>query len=226
MKDLKQRAIRSGFARLLGRALDFIFRIFYLVIMARLLDPEDFGLVGMVIVITNFYGMFTSAGLSSATIQKDTISNEQISTLFWINMIVGFSLTCLCLVTAPILVRFYNEPRLLWITVVAATSFLFGAASVQHAAVLQREMRFVTLTIIDVLSRFISVAIGIGMAVGGYSYWSLIASTVVQPAIVAVCVWTIGGWVPGLPHRNVGAHAMVRFGGTLIFERYYRLFCL
>ena len=70
MKDLKQRTIRGGLANLCGQSARFAFRIVYLVIMSRLLDPKDFGLVAMVTAVTGFYGLFTSAGLSSATIQK------------------------------------------------------------------------------------------------------------------------------------------------------------
>ena len=86
MKGLKQKAIRGGFAKLFGQALNFVLRILFLVIMARLLDPEDFGLVAMVTVIAGLFGL---VGLSSASIQKDTITDEQISTLFWINMLIG-----------------------------------------------------------------------------------------------------------------------------------------
>ena len=89
MEDLKGRTIRGGFAKLCGQAVLLVFRLGFLVIMARLLDPEDFGLVAMVTVVTGFYDIFTSAGLSAAAIQKATVTDEQISTLFWINILGG-----------------------------------------------------------------------------------------------------------------------------------------
>src|SRR5687768_15024103 len=88
-EDLKQRVVRSGVAKLCGQAAGFVLRLAYLMIMARLLSPEQFGLVAMVIVVTTFYGLFTSAGLSSATVQRVTVTNRQVSTLFWINLLVG-----------------------------------------------------------------------------------------------------------------------------------------
>ena len=112
MKDLKRRTIRGGLAKLCGQAVSFFLRIGYLVIMARLLDPKDFGLVAMVTSVTGLYGLFTTAGLSVASIQKPSIIDEQISTLFWINILAGTILAFLCLLTAPVLVRFYNEPHL------------------------------------------------------------------------------------------------------------------
>ena len=126
--SLKQTAIRGGLAKLFGQAVNLVLRIFFVAAMARLLDPADFGLVAMVTVITGFYGLFTDAGLSTATIQKAVITNEQISTLFWINLLVGLLLALLCVLTAPLIVRFYDEPRLLWIMIAMAGGFIINAA--------------------------------------------------------------------------------------------------
>jgi O-antigen/teichoic acid export membrane protein len=215
MKDLKQKAVRSGVAKLIGQALNFILRIAFLTIMARLLNPEDFGLVAMVAAVTGVYSVFSTGGLSYATIQKATITDEQISTLFWINLLIGALLACLCLATAPVLVTFFKEPRLFWITVTTAAGFIFNAAAVQHTALLQRGLRFVAITVVEILSQLAGVVVGIGMAVAGFGYWALVASTIVQPAIALICVWVITPWVPGLPRCNVGISSMLRFGGTV-----------
>ena len=185
MKNLKQMTIRSGFAKLCGEAVGFVLRMASLVIMARLLDPKDFGLVAMVTAITGVYGLFTSAGLSTATIQKQTITDEQISTLFWINILVGTVLALLCLLTAPVLVRFYDEPRLFWITVIAAIGFIINAAGVQHFALLERQLRFVALTAIERSSQLVGVIIGITMAAAGFGYWALVAAAIVSAGYAA-----------------------------------------
>src|SRR5712675_1803079 len=101
MNNLKQQAIRGGFIKFCGEAASFVPRIIFMVTMARLLDPKDFGLVVMVTAVTSFYGLFISGGLSAATIQKQTVTDEQISTLFWINILFGTVLALLCLLTAP-----------------------------------------------------------------------------------------------------------------------------
>ena len=97
----------------------------------------------MVTAVTGVLSLLTSAGLSSATIQSATINDEQISTLFWINMMVGSLLGLLCFAIAPVVVAFYHEPRLFWVTVAMGAGFLFNAAGVQHFALLQRELRYV-----------------------------------------------------------------------------------
>jgi O-antigen/teichoic acid export membrane protein len=215
LKDLKQRTIRGGAAKLGGQVLNFALRLASLVIMARLLDPADFGLVAMVTAVTGLYGLFSTAGFSAATIQTPTITNEQLSTLFWINIIVGALLALLCLATAPILARFYNEPRLFSVTVTVAIGFIISATAVQHSALLQRQLRYVALTICETLSQLAGFAVGTAMAVAGFGYWALVASLIAQPAVFAVCVWAATRWVPGPPRRDAEIGSMLRFGGTL-----------
>lgn len=214
MHDLKARAVRGGFAKLLGEGLNFILRLIYIVVMARLLDPSDFGLVAMVTAVTGFYSLFITGGLSAATVQRATITDEQISTLFWINLTIGILLAFLCLVSAPVVVRFYGEPRLFWVMVTIAAGFLFTGATVQHMALIDRQLRFVALTTIEVLCQTASIAIGIYMAVAGFGYWALVASTVSSQIIFAISMWTLTGWIPGAPRRSVGTVSMLRFGGT------------
>ena len=152
MEDLKGRAVRGGFAKLCGQAANMGLRIGFVAVMARLLDPEDFGLVAMVTVVTGVYEIFTSAGLSMATIQKASVTDEQISTLFWVNILVGAVLCLLCLATAPVLVSFYHEPRLFWVTVALGVGFVITGGGVQHSALLQRQLRYVDLTMIEMVS--------------------------------------------------------------------------
>src|SRR5208283_2241975 len=101
MKDLKHRTIRGGLARLCAQGANFIIRLASLMILARLLGPKDFGLVGMVTAFTGVLSLFRDFGLSTATIQRTTVTDEQISTLFWINLLVGVLLALLSVAFAP-----------------------------------------------------------------------------------------------------------------------------
>ena len=214
-KDLRQRTLRGVFAKLLGQGVNFVLRASFMMALARLLDPKDFGLVAMVTVVTGVYGLFTSAGLSSATVQKKDITPDQVSTLFWINILIGSSLAALCIATAPALVAFYREPRLFWVTEAMAAGFLVNAAGIQHVALLQRELRYVTLTLIEALSQLGSIAVGIGMAIAGLGYWALVAAALASPAITTVGALLTVAWLPGRPRWNVEIRSMLRFGCTI-----------
>jgi len=215
MKDLKERTIRGGFARVCAQAANFLFRLGSLMILARLLGPQDFGLVGMVTAFTGVLNLFRDFGLSTATVQREDTTEEQVSTLFWINMFVGGALTVLALLLAPVMVMLYREPRLLEITMSLAVGFLFNGAGVQHSALLQRQMRFTALAVINIVSLTVGTALAIGMAELGLGYWALVAMTVSFPLTTTVGLWIATAWIPGRPHRGTGVTSMLRFGGTI-----------
>ena len=215
MKDLKEKTIRGGSARGAALAANFLLRVGSLVVLARLLEPKDFGLLGMVTAFTGVLSLFRDFGLSSAAIQQVTVTEKQSSTLFWINLLTGAGLALISVVLAPAVSAFYHEPRLYWVTVVVAAGFLFNGAGVQHSALLQRQMRFTALAITDIASLIVSNIIAIGLAKAGYGLWALVAMTVSLPLTNTAGLWLASAWVPGMPHRGAGIRAMMRFGGAL-----------
>ena len=114
--EIKGRAVRGGAVTMLGQGAQFVIQTVSTVILARLLTPADFGLVAMVTALTGFMTVLKDFGLSAATIQKDKITHEQISTLFWINVGVGAIICLITSASAPAIAWFYGEPRLKLIT--------------------------------------------------------------------------------------------------------------
>lgn len=213
--DLKRSVLRGGIAKVCAQAANVLLRVGALIVLARLLEPADFGLIGMVTAVTGVLSLFKDFGLSTATVQRTSITDEQISTLFWLNLLLGVLLWLICLAIAPVLVVFYREPRLFWITAALAAGFFFTAAGVQHTALLQRQMRFITLAIIEILSLLASTAIGIGMAVAGLGYWALVGWSVALPAANALGAWVMATWLPTWPRRLAGVGSMIHFGGLV-----------
>ena len=215
MGDLKRKVLRGGFAKVCSQGATIVLRIGSVIVLARLLDPKDFGLVGMVTVVTGAFGLFKDAGLSMVTIQRPQITHDELSALFWINMLVGGVLALLTVSLAPLLTAFYREPRLIAIAVPLAAGFIVNAAGVQHAALLNRQMRFTTISVIEILSWIASVSVGVGMALSGFGYWALVGMTITSPAVWTVGAWLTTAWIPGPPRRVTGVYSMVRFGGTV-----------
>jgi O-antigen/teichoic acid export membrane protein len=215
MHDLKGKAIRGGLARLCAQGATLLLRVGSLVVLARLLDPRDFGFVGMVTAFTGVLSWFRDFGLSAAAIQRRIVTDEQISTLFWINVLLGALLGLVAMALAPAIAFFYGEPRLFGVTIVLALGFLFNAAGVQHSTILQRQMRFTALAVISVVSLIVGTGIGIAGAEAGYGYWALVAMSVASTLAGTFGVWLATGWVPGMPRRRIGIRSMIRFGGTL-----------
>jgi PST family polysaccharide transporter len=215
MKDLKEKTIRGGVARMGAQGVNFFLRIVSLMVLARLLGPKDFGLIGMVTAFTGVLSLFRDFGLSSAAIQSSNVTDEQASTLFWINVFVGALLGVMTLAAAPAVAAFYHEPRLVAVTAALASGFLFNAAGVQHGVILQREMRFTALAVVNTVSLIISSALGIGGALAGYGYWALVAMTISLPFSLTIGMWIATGWMPGRPRRRSGMRPMMRFGGLV-----------
>jgi O-antigen/teichoic acid export membrane protein len=213
--DLKRKAAHGALISTGAQVGMFAVRTGSLMVMARLLLTQDFGLVNMVTAFTGFLGLLRDAGLSMAAVQRESITVAQKSTLFWINLALGLFLTSLVASSAPVLSRFYGEPRLFWVTVVLGTGFIFHAAGAQHRALLQRSMRFTALAIIDTGSAVASIAVGIIMALAGYGYWSLVAMMICPPVASLPGLWLATKWVPGMPQRGLGIRSMLAYGGAV-----------
>ena len=215
MPDLKKRTIRAGFARLCAQGAGVLIRMISIVVLARLLTPNDFGLVGMVTAFTGVLTLIRDFGLSAATVQRSSITEEQISTLFWINMLVGALMSLLTAAIAPAVANFYRQPQLYWITLIVAVAFLFNAAGVQHSALLQRQMRWSTWSVINVVSNVVGYVLAMTGAMAGYGYWALVAMSLATPLVATIGFWLTTAWVPGMPRASAEVRSMLRFGGTL-----------
>jgi O-antigen/teichoic acid export membrane protein len=213
--DFKGLSIRGGAATLLGQGVGMLLQIGTTLILARLLSPTDYGLQSMVFTLTAFFSLFKDAGLSVATVQRETLTHEQISALFWINIALGAFLTIIVAASSPFLAAFYKESRLVWITLASASIFLFNSLSVQHKALLDRSMRFGTTAKIGMLSATVGSVIAVGMAATGFGYWALICQNISLPIVDTVAVWIAMPWLPGRPRRTAELRSMVRFGGTV-----------
>src|ERR1017187_546320 len=140
MKDLKERAIRGTAARVLTQSANLGLRVGVLAILARLLNPSDFGLVGMVAALTGILNLFRDFGLSAASVQHVELTEDQSTALFWINMAVGIVLAGITAASAHIIADFYHEPRLYWVSLAMATTFI---RSEEHTSELQSPMYLV-----------------------------------------------------------------------------------
>ncbi|HTZ95822.1 MAG TPA: lipopolysaccharide biosynthesis protein [Terriglobales bacterium] len=215
MKDLKERAIRGGGAKVFAQGANLTLRVGSLMVLARLLNPKDFGLVGMVTAITGVLNLFRDFGLSSAAVQQVEVTDQQASTLFWINVMAGAGLCALLAAASPVVAWFYREPHLLWVTVILSLGFLFNSVGIQHSAMLQRQMRFTTIAGLEVVASIASIATGIGMALAGFGYWSLAIMSIVVPLVYSCGACVATRWTPSLPRKNSGIRAMMRFGGMV-----------
>ena len=213
--ELARKTARGAFTSVLGQGCSFVLRIISMTAIARLVTPEHFGLFGMVATLVGLFSLLRDAGLAVATVQQTVVSHELLSALFWINVLVGVVLAAVTALAAPALAAFYGDPRLTWITVAMAASFVCHGAAAQHRALLLRRLRFVAITAVDIIALLVAIVVSLAMAFAGLGYWALVGMAVGQPLVNAVGLWLAAGWTPGRYRRASGIGAMLRYGGVV-----------
>jgi PST family polysaccharide transporter len=184
-------------------------------VLARLLTPKDFGLFAMVTSVIGYLRVFKDAGLSTATVQREGITHAQVSNLFWINIAVSGAVSLILAAASPLVAWFYREARLVPITLILSGTFLLSGLTIQHTALLNRQMRFKAVAFIQIGSMLIGVAVGIGMALLNYNYWALVFSNLITVAAAVPLTWFAIPWRPQAPSRRSGIRPLVSFGANL-----------
>lgn len=210
--NLKQKAVKGAGATVFTRIAVYGSQLAGTMVLARLLIPGDFGLVAMVTVFANILIEFGILRLAEATIQKEEINHQQISTLFWINVALCATLAVLLVAVSSLVAWFYQEPRLEAITMVIASGFVFTGLSIQHMALLQRNMEFYKIAATNITASIVTDIIAIILAWQGSGYWALVARRIGLPIASAAGLWFLCRWRPGLPSTNAGVWPMLKFG--------------
>jgi O-antigen/teichoic acid export membrane protein len=212
LPNLKRHTISSGAVTMSAQGAKFLLNLLSTMILARLLTPRDFGLVAMVTTVTGFLRVFKDAGLSIATVQRERITHAQVSNLFWINVAISVLTSLIVVAFAPVIAWFYHNPRLVSITLLLSATFILSGTTVQHQALLKRQMRFKALALIEVSSMGVGVLVGVIMALIGCGYWSLVGSSLAIEMSGLVLTWLASSWRPQLPARSSGIGPLVSFG--------------
>ena len=213
--DLAGRSARGGVVILAAQGCKFVLSTAAAILLARLLAPEDYGLIGMVSIIVGFLGMFQYLGLSTATVRWAELNHSQVSALFWMNIGLSAAIMVLTLGSAPLVAWFYHEPRLIGITAGYAVIVLLTGLSIQHEAILMRQMRFGVTAVIEIAGMAIGLCVATIAAWYGAGYWALVINQFVLALVTIVGVWTACKWRPGLPARGADVRSMLSYGGNL-----------
>lgn len=213
--NLKQKFIKGSLVTIFAQGIIFVLQMGATFVLGRFLLPEDFGLIGMVSVVLGFIELLKDLGLSNAAIQSDEISDQQVNTLFWINVVFSIVLSILFILLSPVLAILYDESRLVNIVLALSLTFVFRGLSAQHRALLKRQMSFPSLAKIDICAKFLSTAIVILAAWSGLGYWSLVLWRLSQAAAESVGAWLVCQWRPQKAAWASGTKKLLLFGSNV-----------
>lgn len=182
----------SGAAQVARQLLQFTGSI----ILARLLSPREFGLMGMIVVFTGFAGLFSELGLGAALVQKQDLEDRHLNSIFWVNMAAGIVLTAISAFASAYIAVFFGEPILRSLTMAIALNFVLNSLNVVHRNLLVRAMDFRRLCFIDSAAIVLSGIAAIVGAWSGFGVWSLVAQSLVSTAVSAAMLWRLSTWRP------------------------------
>jgi O-antigen/teichoic acid export membrane protein len=215
MPSLARLAVRGGMVTGIGQVCKVLLQLASTLILARLLSPTDFGKVAMVGSLLGFILLFKDVGLSTATIQYRSITSDQVSALFWLNLLFGTAVGFVLALSAPLVATFYNDESLSPIVFAFAVIAPLSCLGTQHLAILQREMRFTSLTVRTVASGFLGLSAAILAAKFGFGYWALLINEGVSTCVSVALLWSSSSWRPSRPKSTPGIGPLLRFGGGL-----------
>ena len=207
-----------------AQAIKVIIQMGSLVVLARVLTPEDYGVISMVLVVTSFAGLFRDLGLSSAAIQKKDLTTEQQSNLFWLNVSMGLVLMLLVSACAPLVAKFYGQAELRGLTIFLSSTFLISSVSAQHGAMLVRRMQFGRSSFAAVAGAIVTMAVSISLALHEYAYWALALGTVAGALVTSGLTIVLSSFRPGLPCRGSGVRELVGFGANVTMANFINYF--
>ncbi len=162
--------------------------------------------------MTGFAVIFVDLGTRDALSQRDSITEGEVSALFWITFGTGLALTAVTVVSAPLIARFYDEPRLEHIAMALSLTFVLPALYVQQYALMRRALMFQKLAVIDVSSNLLATIVAILLAYHDYGYWALVSKPILAALFTVIGVWISCGWWPGRPTFNTGVKDLLKFG--------------
>lgn len=185
------------------------------VVLARLIMPDQFGMVAMLTVFTQVANVFIDAGFSDALIRKNNRTDEDCCTVYWFNIVVSIICYLVLFIGAPLVSDFYAMPQLTAILRVSSLSLIIGSVAGVQRTLLQAEMDFKTLTKFNLLGVLLSGIVGIILAYLDFKVWALVFQGLTMTAVTTICVFTRTEWHPKLQFSKQSFKEFFGFGSKL-----------
>ena len=196
----------------LGQGVTFVVGI----VLARLLSPAEYGLIGIVLIFTTVLTGIVDSGFSNALIRKTETTDDDYYTMFITNMAMSVLMFILLWFASPFIAQFFERPELVDVTRVMGLILIFQALSITQVTILTKRIDFKTKTKASLVAAASSGVIGIAMAVLGYGVWSLVGQKLSNVLIYTICLWALNKWLPRFRFNKDSFHYMWGFGWKMM----------
>jgi len=185
------------------------------ILVARLLSPDDYGVVSMTAPITALLVLLQKFGVTDAAVQAPSLSNKQTNSLMWFNILVATFIALVLLALSPLAGLFYNDSRVAYYSAASASVIFISGFSLLQMALLTRELRFKEIASIELFAALVNVGVSIAFAYVFRNYWAIFAGQISSVITVTLLSWTFCRWRPDRRFSLGGIRNIVTFGGTL-----------
>ena len=224
-ESLTNKTIRGVGWNSIDRIVNYGIGFLISIVLARLLSPEEYGLIGIIGIFTAIFNIILDSGLSTALIRKQGVTNTDYCTVFWTNLILSFALTAILFFSAPLIGNFFKRPEL--VPYIHAMSFILviNALSITQQAILTKRIDFKTQTKISLIAHTLSGLIGIVMAYMSFGVWALVAQQMSSRLFTTLFLWIYNKWWPRLIFSNNSFKELFNFSWKLLVSQMiYTLF--
>lgn len=210
--NLGRATLSAGAYTMVSQLLMTLIRTIGLMVLARIIVPEQFGLVAQVAAIVGLTNLIGDFGISVPIIQSRQISQQQLSSLFWVTIGVGLLLAAVVALTAPLIAWLYSDQRVVGVCLISALTVLVRAPSTQFTALLRRRLRFDHLAIVEISAAVFGVVCAI--ALSQFGYWALVTQTLASAFVLSLGAWWASGWSPDLYFSLEEVRDKLKMGGN------------
>lgn len=214
--DLKTSVLSSLFWKFLERGGVVGVQLIVQIILARLLLPEDYGIIALIVVFISISQTFVQSGLGTALIQKKEVTDADYSSVFYLSLGVALAFYCILFIASPIIAAFYNQPTITPVLRVLGLTLFFGAINTIQNAVIARNFQFKKLFVSSLGAVLLSGAIGIAMAYVGYGVWALVGQQLTSNIAICIIMWFTVKWRPILLFSLSRLEGLFSFGWKLL----------
>jgi O-antigen/teichoic acid export membrane protein len=215
LKNKAYSAVRWTAAATIVRA---VLQIAQVAVLARLLSPEDYGLMAMVGVVLGFAGPFADFGMNSAFVQQQNVTQEERSSLFWLNVVLGAVLSLLMIALSPLFSWFFGDVRLAPLMMLSASTFVIGALGLQVRMAAEKELDFRPVVSLELSAAILGFISALFAAFAGWGVYALVVGGIVNAVTSTAFAWMFiaRGWRPMWRLRLVDVRPYLRFGGGVL----------
>lgn len=215
-QSLKDKTVKGTFwsaaDAFLGQGVTFIVGL----VLARLLSPEEYGLIGIVLIFTTVLSSVVDSGFSTALVRKKETTNDDYNTMFITNMVISILMFVVLWLCTPLIAHFFNRPELVPVTRVMGLILIFQALSITQYTILVKRIDFKTRTKASLTAALISGVIGIGMAYMGFGVWALVGQQLSNKLLYTICLWILNKWWPQIKFCKNSFQYMWGFGWKIL----------